>query len=122
VALKFKPSKRTITIALVAALAVCALLVSRARSGDDTGNAGVLDDAANRACSTFAAGYGKAKSDTSRLALADRVTSESARTDNKTIRKRASDLGVNADEGTTKWKASASTLTKACRDAGWKKS
>ena len=117
VKLKVKMGRRQITILVVVALAIFALVVSRSKEDE---KAGVLDDAANRACSTFAAGYPRAKTKTARLGLADRVMVDSGRTDNAAISKRAAELGRNADADNATWKASAAALTGACREAGWK--
>lgn len=119
--LKLKLNKRQIALAALAALAVFALLISRGAGSDDgTEDQGVLDSAANRACTDFADGYSRARTAAARLALADRVTTSSARSDNDAIAKRAAELGHNADESTSAWKASAAALTDACRNAGWK--
>ncbi|MET0422286.1 MAG: hypothetical protein ABW046_00330 [Actinoplanes sp.] len=118
-ALKLKLNKRQITIAAVVALALVALLISRAGNDDDSNTPGTLDDWARQACADFAAGYPKARTDTTRLALADKVTASSARTDNDTIYQRASEMGSAADEGNAAWKQSATALTDACRNAGW---
>lgn len=115
--LKIKLSKRQMMIPLIAGLAVAGLMLSRGTSQDDS--PGSLDDAANRACSDFAAGYPQAKTTSSRLALADRVTASSGRTDNKQISQRAVEVGRTADDGSTAWRTSADALATACRDAGW---
>ncbi|NMO53465.1 hypothetical protein HH310_20040 [Actinoplanes sp. TBRC 11911] len=114
--LNLKLSKRPMMIAAVAVLAMGAVMVSRS-SHDDS--AGSLDDAANRACSDFAAGYPQARTKTARLALADRVTASSGRTGNRQISQRAVDVGRTADDGSTAWRDSAEALTTACRAAGW---
>jgi predicted transcriptional regulator len=119
VALKLKLNKRQITIGLVVALALIALLVSRAGRDGGTDTPGTLDDWARQACDDFAAGYPKARTDTTRLALADKVVASSARTDNDAIGKRAAEMGHAADEGNAAWKRSATALTTACRNAGW---
>jgi hypothetical protein len=112
-----KLSKRQMMIPIVAALAVGGLMVSRSAHDDSPGS---LDDAANRACSDFAAGYPRARTKTARLALADRVTASSGRTGNKQISQRAVEVGRTADDGSTAWQDSAQALTTACRDAGWR--
>lgn len=117
VKLKLKLSKRQMMIPLIAALAIAGLMMSRGASQDTS--PGSLDDAANRACSDFAAGYPQARNKTARLALADRVTASSGRTDNRQISQRAVEVGRTADDGSTAWRTSADALTTACRDAGW---
>jgi hypothetical protein len=119
VKLKVKLSRRQITVLVVAVLAVAALLMSRSRAADEAGGGG-LDQAANRACADFAAGYPRARSTTSRLQLADKVMVSSQRTDNTPIARRAADLGGSADDGTAAWTSAAGALTAACRDAGWR--
>jgi hypothetical protein len=116
VKLNLKLSKRQMMIPIIAALAVGGLVMSRS-AHDDT--AGSLDDAANRACSDFASGYPQARTKTARLALADRVTASSGRTDNRQISQRAVQVGRTADDGNTAWRDSAQALTTACHDAGW---
>ena len=119
--LKLKLNKRQIAIAVVAALAVFVLLFARGGGSDDSPqDQGVLDSAANQACTDFADGYPRARTSTARLALADKVTTSSARSDNDAIAKRAAELGHNADEGTSAWRTSAAALSDACRTAGWK--
>ena len=117
--LKFKVSRRALTVLAVAGLAGVALLVSQARGGG-TEEAGTLDNAAVRACDDFAAGAGRARSDTARLALADKVTASAAETGNDAIRNRALELGRRADETNADWRTASTALTQACRDAGWR--
>ena len=104
------------TVAAVVALAVVALLVGRAHhpAGPEP-----MDAAAHRACSDFAAGYPRAHSEAARLALADKVTASSSRSDNRAIARRATEMGSSANEDDAAWEASADALTAACRDAGW---
>jgi hypothetical protein len=106
------------TIMAVVALVIVAFMVSNSRK--DSEKAAVLDAPATQACADFAAGYPKAESKTERLALADKVTASSGKTDNQQIQQKAADMGAAAGDGGAKWKSSADALTAACRDAGWK--
>lgn len=115
--LKVKLGRRQIAVIAVIGLAIAALLFSKSREDPQPGK---LDADANSACSTFAAGYPRARSMTARLALADKVMAFSGRTDNATISKRAAEMGRSADGDNAAWKASADALTAACADAGWK--
>jgi hypothetical protein len=111
-----KPSRRLVTIVVVVVLIVLALCVARSRKTDQhTG----LDSAGKRACDDFAAGYPKASTKPERLALADKVTASSGKTDNKEIQKRAADMGSAASAGGSEWKKAAGNLSAACKSAGW---
>lgn len=112
-----KFSRRQITIGLVAALAVFGLLASRSHH-DTSATGGGLDSAGDQACSDFADGYPHATTKTTRLALADKVTANSQRSDNRTIADKASKVGNSANSA-AEWKTAAADLTKACKDAGW---
>ncbi|MEV6844885.1 hypothetical protein [Actinoplanes sp. NPDC051411] len=105
-------------ILLIAVVAVvAALLVHRSKSSGTSGP-GTMDSHAAQACGDFSDGYPKAKTKSSRLSLADKVTASSARSDNATIRDKAMAIGRNADDSTD-WKASATALLDACHDAGF---
>ncbi|WP_250037314.1 hypothetical protein [Paractinoplanes maris] len=120
--LKLKMGTKQIAALVIAVLVVFALLVGRGRSGDDGGggqSGGTLDNGAVVACDDFAAGSGQARSDSTRLALADKVTASAAKSDNDAVRARAMELGRNADEGNAAWRTSSNALTQACEDAGW---
>ena len=112
-----KLDKRQIAVFAVAGLAIVALLASRGAGGDD--GPGTLDPAADRACSDFAAGYQRARGESARLKLADKVTASSGRTDNDAIADRAAEMGNAANETDAIWRSSSDALLKACRDAGW---
>jgi hypothetical protein len=119
-----KLGKKQIVVLVIAALVVFALITSN-RAGDDGGagaggqQAGSLDNGAVVACDDFAAGSARARSDTTRLALADKVTASAAKSDNKAVRTRAMELGRSADEGNAAWRTASTALTQACEDAGW---
>ena len=111
-----KPSRRLVTIVVVAVLIILALCVARSRKTDQhTG----LDSAGKRACDDFAAGYPKASTKPERLALADKVTASSGKTDNKEIQERAAEMGSAAGAGGAAWKTAGQNLTTACKNAGW---
>ncbi|GIM88225.1 hypothetical protein [Paractinoplanes toevensis] len=112
--MKLKLSKRQITVVAVAAVAVVAVMMSRAGSDDDGAPEGI-DAAAHQACTDFAAGYPKAKSKTARLALADKVTANSSKSENDLIRKRAAEMGASANDSNAEWKAAGDALTNACK-------
>ncbi|MFF5288274.1 hypothetical protein [Paractinoplanes globisporus] len=111
-----KPSKRLVTIIAIAALIIIAIMVSKSR---DRNQESGLDAAGKQACDDFAAGYGKADTKTERLALADKVTASSGKTDNKNIQQRAAEMGNAAGAGGSAWKTAADNLTAACKSAGW---
>lgn len=118
--MKVKLNKRQLVIGggvLVVVLAGLAI----GRSAQEAGP-GTLDDAASRACSTFAAGYRGADSKATRLSLADEVGKWSAGSGNERIADRAVAIGRSANASTTEWKSDAAALTQACRDAGWQTS
>ncbi len=119
--LKFKPTRRQLTVAAVLVLIVVALLVSRS-SKDDVAGPGPLDAAATRACDDFAAGHRKATSTSSRLALADRVMESSVQTENELISQRAAEMGRSANDSDADWRTSSAALTDACEGAGWQES
>jgi hypothetical protein len=110
---KLKLSKRQITIVAVAAVAVLALVVGRNRA-DDSGPQSI-DAHAHQACADFAAGYPKARSKASRLALADKVTANSSKSENDEIRKKAATMGASANDSDAEWKAAGDALTGACK-------
>ena len=111
-----KPSRRLVTIVVVAVLIILALCVARSRKTDQhTG----LDSAGKRACDDFAAGYPKASTKPERLTLADKVTKSSGKTGNKEIQERAADMGQAASAGGPEWKKAAENLTAACKNGGW---
>ncbi|SNY56972.1 hypothetical protein [Paractinoplanes atraurantiacus] len=116
-ALKVKVNKRVLTVAAIAALVIIALVVSRGRDGGD--GPGTLDSPAAQACSDFNAGYAKAKSESSRLALADKVSASTMKTDNDAISNAAMKVGDAANESNAEWKSAGDAMLKACRDAGW---
>jgi hypothetical protein len=111
-----KPSKRLVTIVAVAALIILALCVANSRKKDQhTG----LDAAGRQACDDFAAGYPKASTRPDRLALADKVTKSSGKTDDKEVQERAAEMGNAAGAGGAGWKKAAENLSAACKKAGW---
>ena len=115
--LKLKLNKRQLAVFAVAGVAIVALLVGRGASGSD--GPGTLDPAAEQACSDFAAGHQRARSESARLRLADRVTASSSRTENDAIADRAVEVGNAANETNAVWRSSSDALLQACRDAGW---
>ncbi|MFI5844038.1 hypothetical protein ACIA8K_30510 [Catenuloplanes sp. NPDC051500] len=117
--LKFKPSRTTIILVVVAVAAVAwGLLSSRAEEGGGQ-PAGTLDDPARQACTDFAAGRDAADSKGPRLSLADNVLASTRRTDNSRIADSASALGRNANDSDQEWTESADAFAAACKDAGW---
>ena len=106
-----KVGKKQIIVLVIAVLVVFALVTAN-RSGS-------LDNGAVVACDDFAAGSARARTDTTRLALADKVTASAAKSDNKAVRTRAMELGRSADEGNAAWRTASNALTQACEDAGW---
>ncbi|MBU2669262.1 hypothetical protein KOI35_37700 [Actinoplanes bogorensis] len=116
---KFKLGKVQIAALVVAALVIFVLIGRGGGStGGDTGP-GDLDNGAVRACDTFAGGQASARSNSARLALADKVTTLAAKSDNDAVRTRAMELGRHADEGNAAWRTAGNALTQACADAGW---
>ncbi|GAA0454139.1 hypothetical protein Ade02nite_02510 [Paractinoplanes deccanensis] len=116
-ALKVKVNKRAITVLAIAGLVIIALVVSRGGDGGD--GPGTMDAAATQGCDDFNAGYPKAGSESSRLALADRVSASTMKTGNDAIRNAAAQVGDAANETSAEWKAAGDALLAACRDAGW---
>lgn len=114
----FKLGRPQIIALVVAGLVVFALIAGRGADSGDQGP-GTLDNAAVRACDDFAAGQTSARSNSTRLSLADKVTTSAVKTDNDAVRDRAMELGRNADEGNTAWRTASTAFTQACRDAGW---
>lgn len=112
---KFPKLGRGRLILLVAVALVLVAVLSN-RGGKHPDQAG-LDPAGRRACDEFAAGYPRAGTKTARLALADRVTLTAAKSGNDKIRKAATAMGRNADDGGAPWKSSAAALTGACDTA-----
>jgi len=111
-----KPSKRLVTIIVVVVLIILALCVANSRKKDEhTG----LDASGKQACDDFAAGYPKASTKPDRLALADKVTKSSGKTDNKEIQERAAEMGQAASAGGAEWKTASQNLSTACKNAGW---
>ncbi|GAA3909760.1 hypothetical protein [Actinoplanes auranticolor] len=116
--MKLSLNKRQVIIAgVVLAVVLVGLAVGRS-AGEEQGG-GVLDAPAERACTDFADGYPEARTAAARLALADKVSKSAAGSDNEAIADRVLAVGRSANESTTAWKADATALTKACRDAGW---
>ena len=114
-----KLGKKQIAALVIAVLVVFALITARAGDGADEQSAGSLDNGAVVACDDFAAGSAQARTATTRLALADKVTASAAKSDNKAVRTRAMELGRSADEGNAAWRTASNALTQACEDAGW---
>ncbi|MCO8271403.1 hypothetical protein M1L60_12435 [Actinoplanes sp. TRM 88003] len=114
-----KVGKKQIIVLVIAVLVVFALVT--ANRSDDPGEqeAGSLDNGAVVACDDFAAGSARARSDSTRLALADKVTASAAKSDNDAVRTRAMELGRSADEGNAAWRTASNALTDACAAAGW---
>jgi len=114
---KLSVNKRQVVIAGgVAAVVLVGLTMGRP-DRDDRG--GKLDAAATQACDDFAEGLPAARGKATRLALADKISTSVAGTDNDAVADRVSAVGRSANDGDTAWKAAATALTQACRDAGW---
>jgi hypothetical protein len=79
-----------------------------------------LDASADRACTVFAAGYRRAATPAARLALADQVATDAARSPNTAIAYRAGAMGRSADHSNFSWRTASSGFLKACRRAGWR--
>jgi hypothetical protein len=116
---KLKMTRQRWVVVVVAALLIVGVLVAR-HNGPSAGRPGRMDTAAAQACTDFANGYPHARSKAARLALADKVTQSSSKSDNKTIADRAAEMGHSAGETDARWKSSATALTSACESAGWK--
>ncbi|MEV4706265.1 hypothetical protein [Actinoplanes sp. NPDC049316] len=116
--MKVKLSKQTL---LIAGVVCVALLIawSATRSSATAQGPGRLDDAAGRACSDFAGGYGQARTKTARLALADKVSQSSRNSDNDAVRDQAMTLGRSAGDGGREWERDGDAFEEACRAAGW---
>ena len=116
--MKVKLTKQTW---IIAGVVLVALLIawSSTRSSPGAQGPGRLDEAAARACSDFADGFGQARSKTARLALADKVNQSSAETENDAIEDRATAIGRSAGDGGEAWERDGDALTDACRAAGW---
>ncbi|MEV6597219.1 hypothetical protein AB0M36_10195 [Actinoplanes sp. NPDC051346] len=115
--MKVKLNKRQLAIGVaVVAVVLVGLVISR--SAQEAGP-GRLDDAADRACTTFAEGFDDAATRTARLSLADEVNKWSTGSENERIADRAVAMGRSANESDAEWKSGATALTQACRDAGW---
>jgi hypothetical protein len=114
---KLSLNKRQVVIAgVVVAVVLVGLAVGRS-SGED--QVGKLDAPATQACTDFAAGYPAARGKTARLALADKVSTSVAGSENEVIADRVGAMGRSANDSDTVWKSAADALTQACRDAGW---
>lgn len=115
--MKLSLGKRRVVIAVcVAAVVLVGLAVGRS-TGDE--QAGKLDAEATQACGELAEGYPGARGKTARLALADRVSTAVAGSDNEVITDRVGALGRSANDSDAAWRSAADALTQACRDAGW---
>jgi hypothetical protein len=119
VKLKFKPSRTTIIIVVVAVAAVAWGLLAGDPDGGAGPQPGTLDDAARQACADFAAGRDAADSKAPRLSLADNVLASTRRTDNSRIADSASALGRKANDSDQEWTEAADGFAAACKDAGW---
>jgi hypothetical protein len=115
---KFPKLGRWQLILLIAVVVVvAALLVHRSKSSGSSGP-GTMDSAATQACTDFAHGYGKARTKSARLSLADKVTASSAKSDNRTIRDKAMAIGRDAGD-TSHWRAAGGDFLDACHAAGF---
>ncbi|GIM91145.1 hypothetical protein [Paractinoplanes toevensis] len=85
-----------------------------------TATAAVVDNQAQQACDTLAAGYPKSPTVAKRLALADRVYRWSARSDNPAIADQGSAVGHAANDSDRSWRQATARFLKICRQAGWK--
>jgi len=114
---KLSLNKRQVVIAGgVAAVVLVGLAVGRSSRDEQVGK---LDGPATQACADFAEGYPAARGKTARLALADKVSTSVAGSDNEAIADRVGAMGRSANDGDAAWKSAADALTRACRDAGW---
>jgi hypothetical protein len=114
---KLKLGRWQLILLIAVVVVVAALLVHRSKSSAPSG-AGPMDSHASQACADFSGGRAKAKTKSARLALADKVTASSAKSDNRTIRDKALAIGRDADDD-SHWKASGDALLDACHDAGF---
>jgi hypothetical protein len=118
---KLKLDRRTLIVLGVIAVIAVALMFRSSGQGEQAPEAGPLDAGATQACDDFAAGYPKAKTQTARLGLSDKIMQSTGDTDNEAIRLRATELGRSANDGDKEWKSHADALTDACEAAGWTK-
>jgi hypothetical protein len=116
---KLKLGRRQLAIGAVLAIVVVALLIGRSGKSGGGKPDTTMDDPARQACADFAAGRARATTKAARLALADKVTGNSGRSDNDTIARRAMELGNAAGDTPARWQSAVDALTKACHDAGW---
>jgi hypothetical protein len=79
-----------------------------------------MDRPAERACTVFAARYGRADTTVAGLRLADEVGRSAARSDNGAVFGRAGRVGRSATRGDASWWAASKSLLQACRKAVWK--
>jgi hypothetical protein len=114
---KLKLGRWQVILVIAVVVVVAALLVHRSKSSAPA-SPGTMDSHAAQACGDFSDGNAKAKTKSARLALADKVTASSAKSDNRTIRDKAMAIGRNADDN-AHWKASGTALLDACHDAGF---
>jgi hypothetical protein len=115
---KLKLGRWQLVLLIAVVVVVAALLVHRSRSSAPSGP-GTMDSHADQACTDFNDGYARARSKSARLSLADKVTSSSAKSDNRTIRDKAMAVGRNTDDA-AHWKTSGTDFLNACRNAGFK--
>lgn len=115
--MKLSLNKRQVVIAgVVVAVVLVGLAVGRSSRDEPAGR---LDAPATQACGDFADGYRAARGKTARLALADKVSTSVAGSENQAIVDRVGAVGRSANDGDAAWKSAADALTQACRDAGW---
>jgi hypothetical protein len=107
-----------VTVALALTAAGC-----RARPGVATADgysAAGIDASGDRACTVFAAGYRHAATPATRLALADKVATDAARSSNTAIAYRAGAMGRSADHSNFSWRTASAGFLRACHRAGWR--
>ncbi|GAA0581698.1 hypothetical protein GCM10010172_78380 [Paractinoplanes ferrugineus] len=100
---------------------VLAVPVAGCRQAPPAATAAVVDNQAQQACDTLAAGYPKSSTAGKRLNLADDVFRWSGRSDNPAIVKQGSVVGKAANDSTEAWDRAAADFLQICRRAGWVK-
>ncbi|WP_250007932.1 hypothetical protein [Actinoplanes sp. M2I2] len=76
------------------------------------------DASGREACAEFQSGWRRAADTPARLQLADSVDRRARRSDSAAIAESVAALGRSADDGDRAWRAAASDLLRACRQAG----
>jgi hypothetical protein len=101
------------------ALAVAVALSLAGCPRRTTATAAIVDNQAQQACDTLAAGTPKSHTVAKRLTLADKVNRWSSRSDNPAIVKQGSTVGRAANHSNHAWRLATTNFLKTCRRAGW---